>query len=677
MLAVAPCLPLRAAPPPRPNVLFILTDDLGYGDLGVLYQNSRAKGLPREYTPNLDKMAADGMIFSRHYCPAPVCAPSRASLLLGVDQGHANVRNNQFDKALENNHTLATVMRAAGYATVIIGKYGLQGLHGSKPSEWPAFPTKRGFDYFFGYARHKDGHEHYPKEGLYDGPKQVWDDTTNVSSMLDKCYTADLWTARAKKWIIDHERTKPGQPFFMYLAYDTPHAVQELPSQPYPAGGGLHGGIQWLGTPHHFINTAFGTPDSWIHPDYAHATYDNDHNPATPPVPWPDVDKRYATAVRRIDSAVGDLRKLLDDLHIASNTLIVFTSDNGPSIESYIPHEPLTADFFDSYGPFDGIKRDCWEGGIRMATLACWPGHVRPGTVSAAPSAFWDWMPTFTQLAGLPAPARSDGVSLVPTLTGKGKQRPSTIYIEYFHNGITPRYTEFVPAHRGRRRRQMQVIYLNGYEGVRYNIGSADDDFEIYHLVRDPQEANDLGVNPAFASLEEQMKARVLELHRPDPGAPRPYDSALIPASTSAGLSQERLDYAVYEGQWPWVPNFDTLTPIKSGDVAGLDPSVRPRDTGFGVEFSGCIQVPEDGHYTFYLNDDSGAEMRIQGGTVIDDDFDRDGSERSGGINLKQGCHAFHIWYRHASGPMRLELQYSGPGFEKRRVPIDAFFSGM
>ena len=124
---------------------------------------------------------------------------------------------------------------------------------------------------------------------------------------------ADLWTAWAKHWIADHQRTNSAQPFFMYLAYDTPHAAQELPTQAYPAGGGLHGGMQWLGTPGHMINTASGTVDSWIHPDYRYATFDDDNNPATPEVPWPDVYKRYATAIRRIDDAVGDL-KLLQDL---------------------------------------------------------------------------------------------------------------------------------------------------------------------------------------------------------------------------------------------------------------------------------------------------------------------------------------------------------------------------
>ena len=272
----------------RPNIIFILCDDMGYGDLGVLYQNGRAPGLPREVTPHLDTLAAEGIRLGQHYCPAPVCAPSRASLLLGVHQGHANVRDQQWDKALADNHTLATVLRKAGYATAAIGKWGLGGddVGGTTPADWAGYPTKRGFDYFFGYERHADGHEHYPKEALYsNGSKECYDGTNNISSELDKCYTADLFTARAKKWIEDQRAAHPDQPFFLYLAYDTPHAVYEFPTQAYPAGGGATGGLQWLGTPGHMINTASGTVDSFVDPDYATATYDDDGNPATPARP--------------------------------------------------------------------------------------------------------------------------------------------------------------------------------------------------------------------------------------------------------------------------------------------------------------------------------------------------------------------------------------------------------
>ena len=302
----------------KPNIIFILTDDLGYGDIGVFFQNQRKKANDRSepwtYTPYIDHLALNGARLTQHYTGAPVCAPARSSLLLGMSQGHANVRDNQFDKALEDNHTLASTLRKVGYATAAFGKWGLQGdsRWDKNGDQWPAHPLNRGFDYFFGYMRHADGHEHYPKEGVYRGTKQVWDNRTNITDQLDKCYTADLWTARTKKWIIDYEKSHASDsPFFIYLAYDTPHAVLELPTQSYPAGGGLNGGLQWLGTPGHMINTASGKVDSWVHPDYANGTYDHDNNPSTPEVPWPDVYKRYATSVRRIDSEVGDIMQLL------------------------------------------------------------------------------------------------------------------------------------------------------------------------------------------------------------------------------------------------------------------------------------------------------------------------------------------------------------------------------
>jgi arylsulfatase A-like enzyme len=439
--------------PGQPNIIFILTDDLGYGDVGVFYQNQRKKANDRSEpwtsTPNIDRLAAMGAMLPQHYCAAPVCAPARASLLLGKHQGHANVRDNQFDKALDNNHTIASVLRTAGYATSTFGKWGLQGANGNGP-DWPAHPLNRGFDYYMGMIRHADGHEHYPKEGVYRGAKQVWENRTNIADKLNKCYTADLWTAATKKWIVDFEKGNSSKkPFFIYLAYETPHAVIELPTQAYPVGGGLKGGMQWLGEPGHMINTASGTVDSYYHPDYANARYDNDKDRTTPEVPWPDVYKRYATAVRRIDDGVGDLLQLLKDLNIANNTLVIFSSDNGPSIESYLK-EDYAPTFFNSFGPFDGIKRDVWEGGVRVPTIAAWPGHIPPKRIISTPSGVHDWLPTFADAAGVPAPANTDGVSLLPSLTGVGKQRNSTIYIEYAKNQSTPNFPEFSQQHRSR-----------------------------------------------------------------------------------------------------------------------------------------------------------------------------------------------------------------------------------
>lgn len=671
---------LAAAQPP--NILFILTDDLGWGDLGVFFQNNRKaahlSSQPFELTPHLDKLANQGVQLRDHYCAAPVCAPSRASILLGVSQGHANVRDNQFDKALEHNHTLATVLARAGYATVAVGKWGLQGNGGPNPSpdSWPAFPTKRGFDSFFGYVRHVDGHEHYPKEALYSSdhkPKEVWDGARNRTPELDKCYTADLWTAWAKQWLVQHQRTNSAQPFFMYLAYDTPHAVQELPTQPYPGGGGLHGGIQWLGVPGHMITTASGAVDSWMHPDYANATYDDDQDSATPNVPWPDVYKRYATAVRRLDDAVGDLLQLLRDLHIDRQTLIVFTSDNGPSIESYIPHEPLRADFFDSFGPFDGIKRDCWEGGERVPTLARWPGHIPQGRVVTQPSISYDWLRTFAEVAGVPAPARADGISLLSDLTGRGQAAGGNyVYVEYFEQGRTPDYSVFAASHRNRKRGQMQLVRTGSYAGVRYNIQAAADPFEIYDVSVDPKETNNLA--PSNPTLEQQMQALVLQARRPNSSAPRPYDLELVPAEVASATS-EGLEWQAFEGPFPWVPDFELLSSVARGVAAVPDLAKLTHKDNIGLFFKGYIEAPRDGDYTFYLRADTGAVLRIHDARVIDADFGYPaGEERSGSVRLQAGLHPFRLYYAHGlKGIPDLSVAWSGPQIPKGPIPSTLF----
>jgi arylsulfatase A-like enzyme len=688
----------RSASGSKPNVIFILCDDLGYGDVGAFFQNvRRQKGAPCEFTPNIDAMAAHGIQLLDHYSAAPVCAPARGSLLAGVHQGHAGVRDNQFDKALENNHTLATVLKKAGYATAAIGKWGLQGTRDIPPSEnqpsksgskgnpkvWEAYPTRRGFDYYFGYVRHADGHEHYPKEGLYGGPKQIWDGETEVSSLMDKCYTTDLFTARAKKWIADQHASHPEQPFFLYLAYDTPHAVTELPTMAYPSGGGLRGGMQWLGTPGTMINSAFGTPDTYESPEFARAVYTgpvfgkadgSEHGRPDETHPWPDVCKRYATAVRRIDDSVGDIVQLLKDLNIDDDTLVVFTSDNGPSPESYLPEENHP-NFFHSFGPFDGIKRDCWEGGIHMGAIARWPGVIPPHQVNHTPSQFQDWMATFSDLAGLPAPARSDGVSLLPTLTGRGTQAPSTVYVEYYFKGRTPDYPEFAAAHRGRIRNQMQFLRIGDLLGVRYDIHSQADDFEIYDVARDPQESSNLASqNPA---LEQQMKEMVLQLRRPDPSAPRPYDSELVPA-LAPRQGVHGVQWRYYEGTFPWVPKAEFLSPSISGTAQNV--LLRPGSEDSAMLFTGYIKAPADGAYTFSLKADTGALLRIHEATVIDADYGyAGGTERDGTVRLQAGMHPFRLYYyRHGlAGPARLSLEWSFNGGIKEPIPVNAYYRAV
>ncbi len=642
--------------PQKPNILFILTDDLGWGDLGVFYQNqwtgSGDKSHPALKTPHLDKMATQGVMMTDHYCNAPVCAPSRASFLLGVHQGHSNVRDNQFDKALEDNYTVANVLKEAGYSTVVVGKWGLQGDNrfNENGDEWPGHPLNRGFDEFYGYMRHRDGHEHYPFEGVYRGEKEVWHNRENVASGLAKCYTGDLWTAFAKKWIVDHQKEKKDQPFFMFLAYDTPHAVIELPTQEYPSGGGTNGGVQWTGEPGHMINTASGEVDSWTHPDYANATWDNDQNPATAEVVWPDTYKRFATVIRRIDDAVGDVRKLLRDLKIEDNTLVVFTSDNGPSNESYLPDEyaVFTPEFFRSYGPYDGIKRDVWEGGLREPTIVTWPGYLPQGEVNKSPGMISDWLATFCDAAGMNPPERSDGTSLIPILLNKQRTN-NTVYVEYAQDGKTPDYEDFMPSHRGRKRGQMQMIRIQDMVGVRYNIQSHKDDFEIYDINKDPQQGNNLAKTTKYSDLQHEMKNTVLQIRRPNSTAPRPYDEELVPAEmpSKENLSPGLL-MAGYEVSSRWIPKKQLLEPLIEKTVSGISvPTFLDAEKANMVVFSGYIQVPERGEYRVRIQSENQVIIRIHEALFIDKDFQSNKSavvEES--VRLEKGLHPIRIYVK-------------------------------
>lgn len=679
----------------QPNIIFILVDDQGFGDIGAFYQNERAKeGKPHERSPHLDKMADQGAMLMQHYSSSPVCAPSRASLLSGESQGHANVRDNQFDKALADNYSMASTLKELGYNTAVIGKWGLQGddQWGENGSEWPARPTQRGFDYFLGYMRHIDGHEHYPKEAPYMGTREVWLNGEVITDKLDKSYTADLWTAAAKHWIEKHQSgTNKEDPFFLYLAYDTPHAILELPTQEYPEGGGLHGGLQWIGKKGNFINTASGEIDSYIYPEYANATY---YKEDSTEAPWPETYKRFATANRRIDDGVGDIIQLLKDLDIDDNTLIVYTSDNGVSKETYLgdwqsEEEQKLPTFFSSYGPFDGIKRDTWEGGLRMPTIARWPGHIAPNTKVETPNIQYDWATTFTEIAGMTPPIKMDGVSLLPALTGEGTPLKTDLYVEYYFNGKTPSYEDFSQNHRGRIQKHMQNIRIGDYMGVRYNIQSATDDFEIYNVRKDPQQKNNLaktdqlfrvdkkiGFNKTISKsltadeLNSYMKARVLQKRLPADDIERPYDNALIPAIDTENIRLKKgINWQFYEGKFPWIPQVATLQANVSGKTRAPKGSLGPKNKQGILFYSGYIKVPEDGAYTFYLKADHSAFLRIHDIQAIDADYHYNNQEKERTLQLKAGLHPFRLYYKqHPGNHQQIQLKWSGPGIEKQSL---------
>lgn len=650
----------------RPNILFIFCDDLGYGDLGIFNQKARQKAddpnKPWFVTPNIDKLAKGGMQMRAHYCAAPVCAPSRASLMTGQHQGNAPIRDNQFDKALPNQPTLATTLRQAGYHTALIGKWGLQGK-GKNASSWPAYPTNRGFDYFLGGVRHRDGHEHYPADKVHFKKRtEIWEQNQEISIKLKGCYTTDLFTAATKKWLIDHQRSSPDKPFFLFLSYDTPHAATQIATSPYPKGFGVKGGIQWIGNSGKMINTANNKPDSYIHPDYATRKYDHDNDPKTPLKPWTDVAKRYASSIRRIDNSVADIMHTLVDLKLDQNTVVIFTSDHGPSRESYIK-QPLKPGFFDSFGPFTGIKRDCWEGGIRPGALAYWPGMIKAGSITDSPSQMNDWMATFCEIANAPTPAVSDGVSLLPTLTGKGKQVPSSVYVEYAVGGKTPAYTEFPPNRRNAKRGQMQVVREGNLKAIRYNVQTASDPFMVFDVVKDPRETTNLAGKKGIPSQAHWLTAAA-RLHGTNVSAKRPYDGITIPALTTP--EKTGLTRVTSEGATPYASRLPV--PSEGENVKGLTTKTITGNT----QFQGQLKVDTQGRYQFSIPAGVKAVLHIHGILVIDTDS-AESTHHTGALNLAQGLHPFTLCVRTSGTAAQSALLWKEPGSEKATViPAEA-----
>ncbi len=739
MFAALPAV--YAKSPIRPNIILVLVDDMGWGDLSL--NQEEKKGVPRIATPNLRRLADEGAQLRRHYTSAPVCAPARASLFGGVHQGHAEVvRNNSFDAALENSHTLASVLKEAGYATALIGKWGIGGgaESGGTPQTAGAWPTKRGFDYFFGYHNHLAGHRHYPKEERNADPdthtNAVWDGDENITPSLDSCYSTDLFTARAKKWIIDTRRQSPEKPFFLALTYTAPHARLALPSMPYPSGGGLKGGVQWLGKPGRAINTAGGKWDSYVDARYADKTQWKHYAESIygkSAAARIAAAQRHATMISRVDDAVGDIVALCRDLKIDKDTFLVFTSDNGPhnepgSVSPTGDHPALTQDpcFFRSFGSLDGIKRDVWEGGLRVPCLVYAPGLIAKKSVVTYPGQFQDWMATFAELAGVPAPMRSDGVSLLPVLTGREtEQKRGVIYSEYAFGGKMASYPCYAPNKSGRIRGEQQVLAFQAHDGkwlkaLRTNIRTGLEDFEIYDVDADSHEAENLAAR--YPDEQEKLKAAALYNRRAydyvrDPasgvrrnpcGGARNYDNLLVPAnSLSIKDTVQGLRMCRVMTSCPWVPQFDTLpgaAGAESSLVENLPETVLP--AGSVTQFKGYINVPQDGnHWHFYLTLDavegSKAYIRMHRFQLVDADFNyKPGAradesaasntvekvaERTGkrGVPLQAGLHEIEIVaVQGSSAPGKIRLEWNhGPNGGKqtprRDIPASAYRTDM
>ena len=669
----------------KPNIIFFLVDDLGYGDLGCFWQDQRVSSKKFD-TPALDRMAAGGAKLTHHYVSASVCAPSRASLLQGRHQGHSDIRNSQFDKGLPDTHSIASVLKSAGYRTIHIGKGGLSGaetsvnLTGTGSQNLAAHPLTRGFDRFFGYLFHADGHEHYPRNGTTDKIAHIYDDYQQITNASLDLYTTDAWTAFAKKEIIAEATDGDDQPFFLYVSYDTPHSKMQRPAVAYPAldtdGNPLTGGIQWTTATDgsgrvRYASTAVGTPPLFPHPAVDPYGYDHPDVPAG----WTDPEKQHVGMIRRIDQSIEDILRTLQDLGIDSNTLCVFSSDNGPHNEG---NNPRT---FQSHANLEGIKRDMWEGGIRVPTIVRWPGRIAGATGNennihsiGYPSAHWDWMPTFCEMAGIPAPAWCDGVSLLPTLTGTGTQRDKGhLYFEFSNGGTTPSWAEF-PNHGGDTQGEMQAIRIGNHMGVRTGITTGNENFRIYDVTTDPGQGTNIAAS--LPALQAKMKALSLTARRPGGGVTRPYDSLALPAAPppSSTPGVEWKSYVDSGPAWQWIPEFRDLTATASGTTTAPSLSVRPADDHFGLLFTGYIRIPAAGSYQFHLNSDTGSDFFLHDGHLIADDLNHSGSASSAAVNLSAGLHPFRLYYRHTTGTRTLSLEWSGPGISRQAVPSSAFF---
>ncbi len=447
--------------PDRPNIIWIMADDLSWGDLGCL-------GQERIATPNIDRIAAEGMVFEQCYSGSTVCAPSRSSLMQGLHQGHATVRNNSapggYRHCLQpDDTTVAEVLSEAGYRCGLFGKWGLA-VH-----DQTGLPNDKGFDEFCGYLNQRRAHNYYPEylwrntERIefpqhrghdHKAPNQFDADggiiINGVEDPAGARYSFDVYADEAEGFLREpHE-----QPFFLYLAYTIPHQALEVPE--------LRGYTD---------------------------------------LDWPSIEhKIYAAMITRMDAAIGRVLDLLDELGCADDTLVFFTSDNGYSYAGW--GEDLTfEEFFDHRGPWKGEKGNLHQGGLRVPTVARWPGRIEPGAASDLKWAFWDLMPTAAEVAGIDLSCRTDGVSIAPTLLGRPERQQAREHL----------YWEY---------RDEQSVRLDDWYAFRPH---PEQPVELYLALEDLQEQTDLtGDEPeVVARVEEIMR----EEHEPNIYFPAPGQS--------------------------------------------------------------------------------------------------------------------------------------------------------
>lgn len=442
-----------------PNIIYILADDLGYGDLSCYGQS-------RFSTPNIDQMAKEGMLFTQHYAGCTVCAPSRSSLMTGQTTGHTPIRSNkEVDPEgqwpiPDPTYTIAEMLKKAGYVTGGFGKWGL----GYPGSEGDA--VKQGFDEFYGFNCQRVAHNYYPTH-LWDNEEKVI--LEGNTGDRNEQYAPEIIHERALQFI-EKNRDKP---FFLYYPNIIPHAELLIPSQlmepfrekylPEKSFKGTEPGEPG------FRNGKYGTQNE------AHAA--------------------FAAMVNLLDKQVGEVLEKLRDLGLDKNTLVIFSSDNGPHLEA-----GADPDYFDSNGPLKGYKRDLYEGGIREPMIAWWPGKINEGSVNQHISAFWDVFPTLAEITGQPLPENVDGISFLPSLLNKGNQKEHEYLYWEFHekggrqavrkgNWKLVRYNILVPGHE-----TIELFNLSTDLGEEHNIATENPDvlnelLAIIEKARIPSEA--------------------------------------------------------------------------------------------------------------------------------------------------------------------------------------------
>jgi arylsulfatase A-like enzyme len=362
LLLLSPSPPGHAVQARKPNIVFVLADDLGYGDIGPY-------GQKQILTPNLDRLAAQGLKFTQVYAGAAVCAPSRSVLMTGLHAGHTAVRANAGTiPLLASDVTVAHVLQRAGYRTGGFGKWGLGDAESS------GVPTKHGFSEFFGYLHQIHAHTYYPEFLWHNEQKHAMPGNTDGRRGE---YSADLIAERALRFVREHR----DEPFFLYAPFTLPHGRFEVPN-----------------------DDPYGSRD------------------------WPQEEKNFASMVTRLDGYVGRIMALLAELNLDRDTIVFFASDNGG-----ISGEGHDVARFRSNGPFRGEKTTLYEGGIRVPMIVRWPGHVAEHTTSDVPWGFWDVMPTLAALAGSSAPAGLDGASMLPAILGDKNARPSRQFFYWEH----------------------------------------------------------------------------------------------------------------------------------------------------------------------------------------------------------------------------------------------------